>query len=77
MMEFYNPMFSPKENWEMAKGEANFHKIMAANMRKQADALRALLISLNIPEEEIDNAQYAHIRSYSSSNNSVTHSGST
>jgi len=61
-MERYNPMFSPQDNWEMAKGEADFHKKVAANMRTQANALRTLLISLNIPEEEIDNAQYAHIR---------------
>ena len=61
-MEFYNRSLSPEENWAMAKGEALFHKKVAVNMRTQADALRALLISLNIPEEEIDNAQYAHIR---------------
>lgn len=61
-MQFYNKLLSPEENWAMAKGEADFHKKTAANMRTQANALRALLISLNIPEEEIDNAQYAHIR---------------
>lgn len=54
-------MFSPQDNWAMAKGEADFHKKVAANMRTQANALRALLISLNIPEEEIDEKQFAHL----------------
>lgn len=61
-MQFYNKLLSPEENWAMAKGEADFYKKTAANMRTQANALLALLISLNIPEEEIDNARYAHIR---------------
>lgn len=68
-MQFYNKLLSPEQNWAIAKQEADFYKKMAANMRTQADALRALLISLNIPKEEIDEKQFAHLRSQ------VYHSG--
>jgi len=62
MIENYNPLFSAKDNFKMMQGTAEFYRKVADNMRTQAKALRALLESLNIPEEEIDNAQYAHIR---------------
>lgn len=61
-MNTHDPIVSMQENLNLATKQAIFYKKMAANMRTQANALRALLISLNIPEEEIDNAQYAHIR---------------
>ena len=61
MINNYNPLFSAKENFEMMQGTAEFYRKVADNMRTQAKALRALLESLNIPKEEIDRVQYAHI----------------
>ena len=61
MIDNYNPLFSAKDNFEMMQGTAEFYRKVADNMRTQAKALRALLESLNIPKEEIDRVQYAHI----------------
>lgn len=57
----YSNLFSPEDNFEMAVGSAEFHKSVSNNMRTQRDALRAFLISLNIPEEEINEKQFAHL----------------
>lgn len=73
----YNPLYSATDNFEIMRGTADFHKKVSDNMRTQRDALRALLESLNIPKEEIDRVQYAHIRSYFSSNNSAADSSRT
>ncbi len=62
----YNPLYSAQDNFDIVCGEADFHKKVSDNMRTQRDALRAMLESLNIPKEEIDRVQFAHINRYNS-----------
>ena len=59
---FYNsPLYTDKENLEVAIGAIHFHEKVIENLRQQIKALRKLA-EADIPKEFIDKIQYEHLK---------------
>ena len=57
---FYNsPLYTDKENLEVAIGTINFNEEVIKNLRQQIKALRKLA-EADLPKEFIDKIQYEH-----------------
>lgn len=60
-MIYNSPLYSPKENLEVAIGAIEFKDKTITNLRAQINALRFIAEYVGYSKEFIDTVQYAHL----------------